>query len=298
MLTSSKTQKITRHRLALLGEQIGSSFSPAVHQAEAAALNLNDFSYECLDLGDVEDVNRKLGEIMRDLQNQGYTGFNVTQPYKQMIIPFLDELSPVASALGAVNVVSIKEGRRIGHNTDHTGFLGGLRRTLPVDSARRRVVQFGAGGAGAAVAHALCDYGVENLFIIDPDYSKLSMLQKLLKANAPQASVQIGASSEAESWVSEADGVVNATPVGMAHLPGSAVKTALLRAEQWVAEVIYRPVQTELLNAARSLGCQTVPGTAMFIEQAAHTFELLTNIRPDSERMRRQLDVLLTTQAF
>jgi len=285
---------MTAQRIALLGNDIATSFSPRIHRGEAAALGLEGYDYQLVDLAELPGADERLGQVLDELLSQGYTGFNVTHPYKQSVIAFLDGLSAQAQALGAVNVVVCHDGKLIGHNTDQGGFLGALRRKLPADAARTSVVLFGAGGAGAAVAQALLEFGAQTLRIIDTDAAKLEQLAGLLEGNAA-AGVQIetGLPERAADWVPAADAVVNATPVGMEHIPGSAVDPALLRSRQWVADVIYRPVDTELLQAAKVLGCRTVDGSGMFIEQAADTFALFTGVQPDRERLRRELSMLL-----
>ena len=285
-------------RIALLGDDIATSLSPRIHRAEAAALGLADFDYQAVDLAAEADAHGRLGQIMEGLLTAGYTGFNITHPYKQSVIGFLDGLSPRAEALGAVNVVVRVDGKLVGHNTDQSGFLAALRRSLPAEAERHEAVLFGAGGAGSAVARALLEFGVKTLRIIDTDTRRLDSLAALLRAQAP-AGVQVdtGTPDRAVDWVPRAHAVVNATPVGMEHIPGTPLDLSLLRAHQWVADVIYRPVDTELLQAAAGLGCLTVQGTAMFIEQAADTFALLTGIEPDRERLRNELSLALGAPA-
>lgn len=280
--------------LGLIGEHLGTSLSPAIHEAEAMALGLAGFSYQRLDTA--QGPLTTPGAMLFDALDQGFRGFNVTHPWKQEIIAHLDALAPEAKALGAVNTVVLTEGRTIGHNTDYSGFLSGLRRTLPPGTAASNVVLFGAGGAGSAVAQALIDFGATTLHIIDPDAGRRESLRELLLAartGQPEITIIAGGPEHATAWIREADGVVNATPIGMEHLPGAPFDLSLLRGTQWVADVIYRPVETELLLAAAAAGCQRVGGTTMLIEQAADTFVLLTGVEPDRERMRAHLAGLL-----
>lgn len=289
MSTTSQQQS-----LGLIGEHLGTSLSPTIHEAEAAALGLAGFSYQRLDTA--QGLLKTPGEILAHALNQGFSGFNVTHPWKQEIIAHLDALAPEAKALGAVNTVVLAEGRTVGHNTDYSGFLSGLRRTLAPGTAAHNVVLFGAGGAGSAVAQALIDFGATTLHIIDPDAGRRESLRELLlAAHKGQREITIitGGSEHATAWIQEADGVVNATPIGMEHLPGTPFDLSLLRGTQWVADVIYRPLETELLLAAAAAGCQRVGGTTMLIEQAADSFVLLTGVEPNRERMRAQLAGLL-----
>ncbi|MFI8410983.1 shikimate dehydrogenase [Paeniglutamicibacter gangotriensis] len=281
-------------RIGLIGNNLDTSLSPAIHEAEAGALGLAGFRYEAIDLAGLSEPD--LGAVLREALADGFTGFNITHPHKQAIMPFLDGIAEDAAALGAVNTVVLEDGRLVGHNTDRSGFLAGLRRMLPAGTQCGTVVLFGAGGAGSAVAAALLDFGVRELRIIDPEEGRLEQLSGLLHRSLPAKDphIETGGPELAEEWMRTADGVVNATPIGMEHIPGTPFDTAWLRPAQWVADVIYRPVQTELLEAATTRGCAVVNGTTMLVEQAADTFVLVTGCQPDRGRMRAHLAGMLT----
>jgi shikimate dehydrogenase len=200
------------------------------------------------------------------------------------VIPLLHDLSPDARALGAVNTVVLRDGRRIGHNTDCSGFAEGFRRGLP-GVPRGRVVQLGAGGAGAAVAHALLAEGVGALSISDVDAARARALAADLGARFRDGRAE--ACTDLAAAMAAADGLVNCTPVGMAKLPGMPLPGQLLRRALWVAEIVYFPLETELLRTARALGCQTLDGGGMAVFQAAGAFRLFTGIAPDAGRMLR-----------
>jgi len=210
----------------------------------------------------------------------GFDGLNVTHPCKQAIIPLLDELSPDADALGAVNTVVIRNGRMIGHNTDWFGFAENFRRNKQ-GASLGRVVQFGAGGAGSAVAFALMKLGVRELTIMDVDLAKA---QNVVDGLSPRfAEGRLRAGQDVAAAVAAADGIVNATPIGMDKYPGTPLPTALLRPDLWVAEIVYFPLETALLRAARALGCRTVDGGGMAIFQGTEAFRLFTGISPDPD---------------
>lgn len=270
------TTFLTAHRVALVGAGIGGSLSPALHEREAAALGL-DYTYSVRDL----DVEPDL--TLRAAVADGITGFNVTHPVKQAVLAQLDALSPAAAALGAVNTVVVRDGVLTGHNTDHSGFLAGLRHGLP-DAALGRVAVIGAGGAGSAVAYALVGVGAA-VRIVDADPARASALAGRLRAAFPAAEIGVG-------WEGDLDGIVNATPIGMAGHPGLPFDPALLRPGQWVAECVYRPLETELLAVARARGHRVLDGGAMLVAQAADTLALLTGATPDLARMRRHLGEL------
>lgn len=141
----------------LIGAGIQASRTPALHEQEGDAQGLR-YLYRLIDLDQLHLDSNALPELLKAAEQMNFTGLNITYPCKQAILPLLDELSPEARGIGAVNTVVWREGKRIGHNTDCLGFAEGFRRGLP-DAARQRVVQMGAGGAGAAVAHALLAEG-------------------------------------------------------------------------------------------------------------------------------------------
>ena len=278
------------YRIGLIGEHIGTSLSPMIHTAEAIAQGLTDFRYELIDLEAQPDAVEHLGEIIQEHVAAGFTGFNVTHPHKQHVIAHLDGLTAAARILGAVNNIILTQDGWIGHNTDHSGFLGGLHARLPEDAPRETAVLFGAGGAGAAVASALLDFGVQNLYVIDPQQAQLDQLNERLAAILDEGlRLHTGSPDMAAAWVPNANAVINATPIGMEHLPGTPFDVSLLTGDHWVADVIYRPLETQLLAHARSLGCHTVDGTAMLVEQAADTFEYQTGLAANRQRMRTHL---------
>ncbi|MNQ17424.1 Quinate/shikimate dehydrogenase [compost metagenome] len=265
----------------LIGAGIQASRTPAMHEHEGDAQGIR-YLYRLIDLDQLGVTSAALPELLDAAQRLGFTGLNITFPCKQAIIPLLDELSPEARGIGAVNTVVFENGKRIGHNTDCLGFAEGLRRGLP-NVARERVVQMGAGGAGAAVAHALLQDGVQQLTIFDVDPARAAELAANLNASFGAGRAQAG--SDLPAAMAEAQGLVNTTPVGMAKLPGLPLPAELLRADLWVAEIIYFPLETELLRAARALGCQTLDGGKMAVFQAVKAFELFTGRAADAERM-------------
>lgn len=265
----------------LIGAGIQASRTPAMHEHEGDAQGVRTL-YRLIDLDKLGLDTQALPELLDAAQRLGFTGLNITFPCKQAIIPLLDELSPEARGIGAVNTVVFQDGKRIGHNTDCLGFAEGFRRGLS-DVARERVVQMGAGGAGAAVAHALLQEGVQQLTIFDVDPARAAELAASLNASFGAGRAQAG--SDLPAAMAEAQGLVNTTPVGMAKLPGMPLPAELLRAELWVAEIIYFPLETELLRTARALGCKTLDGSNMAVFQAVKAFELFTGREADAERM-------------
>lgn len=265
----------------LIGAGIQASRTPALHEHEGDAQGLR-YLYRLIDLDQLKLDSSALPDLLMAAERMNFTGLNITFPCKQTIIPLLDELSPEARGIGAVNTVVLKDGKRIGHNTDCLGFAEGFRRGLK-DVARERVVQMGAGGAGAAVAHALLSEGVQLLSIFDVDQSRAQSLANNLNQHFGFGRAVAG--HDLPGTLSQADGLVNTTPMGMKKLPGTPVPVELLRAQLWVAEIVYFPLETELLRNARALGCRTLDGGNMAVFQAVKAFELFSGVVPDAQRM-------------
>ena len=154
-------------RVGLVGQGIGPSRTPAMHEAEGRALGL-DYRYRLLDPAAMPPPRPVLAELLDAAERAGYAGLNVTYPYKTAVMELLDDLSDAARLVGAVNTVVFRDGRRRGHNTDFWGFAESVRRGLP-GAALDRVLLVGAGGAGAAIAHALRTLGTRVLLIADID---------------------------------------------------------------------------------------------------------------------------------
>lgn len=268
-------------KLGLIGSGIQLSRSPAMHEAEGRAHGVS-LSYELIDIDRRGVGIEALEDILREVEKRGFAGVNITHPAKQAVVPHLDDLSPEARALGAVNTIVFTQGRRIGHNTDCSGFAEGFRRTLP-DADLTHAVQLGAGGAGAAVAHAMLQLGSRKLTIFDNDVARADALTARLAGLFPKAGVETG--RDLATAMSSASGLVHATPTGTAAHPGLPLPANLIRPDLYVAEIVYFPLETELLRVARAKGCPTVDGGGMAVFQAAGAFRLFTGLQPDPERM-------------
>lgn len=272
-------------RSGLLGRAIMASRSPWLHEQEAKALGL-DLTYELFDFTERGLDDADLPAIVARLRDEGFAGFNVTYPFKQAIIPLLDELSESAAMVGAVNTVAVRDGRLIGHNTDMPGFRDSLLAGLP-DARLDHVMQLGAGGAGAAVANALLSLGVKRLELVDVDSARATALAQELTQRFPPA--QVFTTPLADLDTASVDGIVNATPIGMAARPGTPIPPDALVPRHWVADIIYFPPETELLRVARSKGCRAINGIGMVVGQAALALEIITGHQPDTARMQHSL---------
>lgn len=283
--------------VGLIGAGIGGSFSPALHEREASLLGI-DYEYRLYDLDELDRPASEVGDLVREARREGLWGLNVTHPCKQLVIPDLDELAPEAAALGAVNTVVFRAGRLVGHNTDGNGFREAFERRLS-GVRTGHVVLMGAGGAGAAVGHAILASGAGRLTVLDVERERAGALADALRQRFEGRAADAADVNALEALLSEADGLIHATPTGMEAHPGTAVPAELLDPRLWVAEVVYLPLETQLLKDARERGCRTLDGGAMVALQAAGSLELFTGTRPDRERMLNHVDELVaeTVQA-
>ena len=266
--------------VGLIGRGIQASKTPFMHEREGARVGI-PYTYVLIDFDALGLGDDDLGAMLEQAERLGFAGVNVTHPFKQSVIAHLGALSPEAAAIGAVNTVVFAGGRRTGHNTDCWGFAESFREGLagvPMDS----VVQFGAGGAGAAVAHALLSLGARRLTLSETELDRAARLAARL---SERFGVPVLATGDPAEALATASGLVNATPVGMDKYPGLPFDGALLRRTHWVAEIIYFPPETALLREARALGCRTLAGTGMAVYQAVKAFELFTGIAPDRAAM-------------
>ncbi len=270
--------------VGLIGSGIGSSSTPALHESEADARGVR-YLYRTIDIDALGRTAADGAELVRQAQELGYDALNITHPCKQTVLSALDELSPDAELLGAVNTVVFRDGRAIGANTDHSGFAQGLRDGLD-SPALDRVVLLGSGGAGSAIAFALLNAGTRVLSVFDPVVERARAVRTALGPAFPGAEIVAIGADELAAAIGAADGLVNATPIGMVGHPGIPVDPSLLHSGLWVADAIYRPLRTELIETAQALGCAVLDGGRMVVGQAADTFRLITGRDADPERMR------------
>lgn len=289
-LNNQPIQQRRKILAGLIGQGIQGSRTPAMHQAEGERLGLH-YLYQLLDTDPMQPTPR-LADLLQAAQWCGFSGLNITFPYKQQVMQYLDELGDTAKAVGAVNTVVFKDGKRIGHNTDLSGFALSFQAQMG-DTQHERVLLIGAGGAGLAVAHALLTSGVQTLLITDVSAERAQELAQSLMAQYGSDRAQAVAITA--ELIPQIDGLVNATPVGMAKLPGTPFPLEFLEARLWVVDIIYFPIETELLKAARLKGCRVASGAGMAVFQAVAAFELITGLRPDSEAMRATFNSLASS---
>jgi shikimate dehydrogenase len=268
-----------RMLVGLLGANIGQSLAPALHEDAAAAAGMIGH-YHLMDVDGPRP--RTLPELLAAVRTAGFAGVNVTFPFKEAVIPLLDAVSPEAAEIGAVNtVVFDAAGRSTGHNTDRSGFRAAFIAAFGADAVRgKAVLQLGAGGAGRAVAFALRDLGVASLRLYDRDVQRARNLCADLGGNCEVLDAP-------EPAAASVAGIVNATPIGMTGHDGLPMTPEIVQSHQVVADVIYTPLETEFLKAAKAKGARTMGGAGMCVHQAVRAFELFTGRTPDLARMER-----------
>lgn len=262
-------------QVGLIGKGIQRSRTPAMHVAEGQELGL-DYRYDLIDPEQMSGPEPSISDLLTQAEADGCAGVNVTYPYKKASLAHLDEVSDAAARIGAVNTVVFRDGRRFGHNTDFWGFAESMRRGMS-DADMGTVLLLGAGGAGCAVAHALVSLGAGKVLICDQSTAAAESLAQEIDGEVV---------TDITTAASCADGIVNATPMGMAKLPGSAISPELLETRHWAVDIVYFPMETEFLRDARLRGCRTLDGGGMAVFQAVRAFELFTGQQPDAQRMQ------------
>lgn len=277
--------------VGLIGQGVGPSLSPEMHEREALRQGLR-YVYKTIDLTEDRTGADHLRRLLDFAIELGFDGLNVTHPVKQVMVPLVDRLSPKVEAIGALNTILIEDGVTTGHNTDVSGFAEALRDGLP-EASLQSVVLLGAGGAGTAVAHALADLGAKEVYVVDHDVARADKVVASLQRTGSAAVVSALRPAQAPERLREATGLVNATPVGMAAHPGIPVDAAHLHDGLWVVDIVYRPLMTELVRAATARGCRVLPGAGMAVHQAADAFELFTKSPADRSAMFADFDALV-----
>jgi shikimate dehydrogenase len=265
----------------LIGAGIQRSLAPALHEEEARHHGLR-LHYQIIDLAAAGAGVEALPGLIGAVRMIGFRGLNITFPCKQAVIPLVDALSAEARTIGAVNTVVREGGRLVGYNTDASGWSWGFQRALP-RADLSRVVLLGAGGAGAACAHAVLALGAERLIVVDKEPARAAALVERLNQYFPTNRASIAA--DAAAALPGATGLIQATPVGMAQYPGTPAAEAQLRPGMWVSEIVYVPLETALLKAARRVGCATADGGHMNVGQAIGAFKLFTGLDADAARI-------------
>ena len=273
----------------IIGDPVEHTMSPAMHNAAFAKMGL-DFCYVPFRVKP-ED----LAPAVAGMKALNIRGLNVTIPHKVAIIPFLDELDPLAEKIGAVNTVVNDNGVLQGFNTDAIGFLDALIQK-GVEPKGKRVVVLGAGGAGRAVSFVLAERGAHLVILnrrLELDWAEELASQLVQTFGGEVKALELTEKNLAQA-LEEAYILVNATSVGMSpNVDETLVTSDLLKPSLVVFDVVYNPVKTKLLRQAGQIGAQTISGLEMLVWQGALAFELWTGARAPVELMRKEVIKLL-----
>ncbi len=268
--------KVSTKLIILLGNPLGHSVSPPMHNRVFEVLNM-----DCCYMP-VEVTAENLEKVFTGLTKMNVLGFNVTIPHKIRIMEFLDELDPLAETIGAVNTICLKNGRTIGYNTDGEGFIRSLTKETGLPVTGKRFFLLGCGGAARAIAMTLAFKGAEKIFICNRTPEKAEALAGEINKNIRRCAevVEQTAQNQAEA-LQDCHVLINTTSLGMHPndkvLP---IDKSLLQPHLIVADIVYNPLHTELLRAADAAGCPIVPGLGMLIYQGAAAFSLWTGVEP------------------
>lgn len=261
----------TAKKLCIIGDPVVHSKSPLLQNAMCQALGL-DYVYLC------QPVKPEgLGDFLAGAKALGYAGFNATMPFKELLIPYLDELDPLAKKLGAVNTVCIRQGKLYGYNTDCPGYIAALL-TAGFTPRGKRVLLLGAGGAAKAVAVGLADAGAARVTVANRTRSKAEAVAGLIDGQGAVIGWDLDA---LRSEAAECDLLVNATSLGMAgqgEFEDLDFLSALPRVAV-VSDLIYHPAQTLLLKRAKELGYATLNGLPLLMHQASLALQEFTGTR-------------------
>jgi shikimate dehydrogenase len=279
--------KRAKYLTGLIGAPIAASAAPAMHEQAAEALGVR-CHYQLIEVAGADTAT--LRALLDGVRRLGFAGVNITFPYKEAVVPLLDDMSTRARDIGAVNTVVVRDGRLIGHNTDTTGFERATAE-LSVVSSRGAVALIGAGGVGKAIAFALANLRVAELRIFDADRAKAEALAMQLRGR-----LHARVADDVTDALQGASGVVNGTPVGMLPDRGMAVPEALLHRDLWVADAVYTPLWTPLLTAAKAKGARVMTGRELAIYQAADAFELFTGLKPPVAAIGNAFDAVMASR--
>jgi len=261
----------------LIGGKTKHSLSPVIQNAALEKLGINA-KYLCCEIKE-QDV----GKAIAGIRALNIAGINVTVPYKVKVMEFLDGLSQEAKDIGAVNTILVKDGKLTGYNTDGLGAIGALEEKTSLEG--KIVTLVGAGGAARAISFELAKK-VKKIFILDIDEKKAKDLAESLKG--AEATGYESNRENLQNSIQASQILINASPIGMAPNEGkSAVPKDLLFPELLVFDIVYVPVNTQLIKDAQEKGCKTITGDRMLVLQGAVSFELWTGEKAPVELMQK-----------
>ena len=275
--------------ISLLGYPLKQTFAPRMFNETFKKLNMDYFYFP------IEVENDKLEAVVNGIRCMNYAGFNVTKPNKIKIIDYLDELDGLAEKIGSVNVVVIRDRRLKGYNTDGIGFVQALRDETGMDLSGNTFFIFGAGGASRALSTTLADQGAKKLYIIDKiDRASASLVNDINAKIRACAEFIAFENAPVQQLLQKSNVLVNASGVGMyPHLENTPVDKKFLFKDLLVYDITYNPLKTRLLLDAEEVGCKTMNGIGMVINQGIKGFALMTGMPEPTEIMRAAMDDII-----
>lgn len=280
---------------AIIGTDIGHSKSPAMMNAAYEKLGLDAYYYP------MNIKEEDFGDVIRGISKMNYMGLTITIPYKLEVMKYLDEIDKTAEIIGAVNTIKITEGKMKGFNTDGEGFVRGLEADKGVNVAESTFVVVGAGGVSRAIMTVLAsrkaaadDAGREpgipacekKIYLANRTMKRAEELCDKLNKLVCDCCVPVPLDETLAQYIDKADVLVNATNVGMPPQQDmTPVDTAMLHSGMLVADVIYNPRKTKLLEAAESMGCDIVNGQSLLLHQGKMAFNIWTGLEAPGDDM-------------
>jgi len=265
--------------IGLLGHPVKHSKSPQMHNHMFRLMGLNN-SYLAFDV-EINDLAKAIAGI-RGLQLKGC---NVTIPHKVDVMKYLDEVSEEADQIGAVNTIVNDHGKLIGYNTDGEGYVRSLIEEAGIDPNGKSVLILGAGGAARAISYTFFQYGIKQLFIINRNRDKAEILKQKLDSTYK---INICSVEDLKDLLDKVDIIVNTTSIGMhPNIGETLIKKEWIKASHLVSDIIYNPLETQLLKDAKEQGATTHSGLGMFVYQGVIAFEKWTGMSPDPTEMKK-----------
>lgn len=263
--------------LGLFGNPLAFTMSPLMHNTAFEQMGLNYLYIP------FEAKKENFAETIKSLEYFNFVGGNVTSPFKETIIEYLDEIDEKAKIIGAVNTIHIDNGVLKGYNTDGEGFVESLRYEKNVDPKKTRFIVLGSGGAARSIVVTLAFQGAEKIYIANRTFSKAlelaEIVNKIKKCAEP---IELN-NSEIQKYLDEADVIINTTKVGM-YPDADKMPVELKVSKKLIAsDIIYNPIHTKFLKSMMDQGCEIVTGVGMLINQGAEAFRIWTGQMPPRE---------------
>lgn len=271
--------------LGIIGKPVRGSLSPRMHNAALSHLGIDALYLP------FEVQPESLGGLLKALPALRFRGLNVTIPYKEKVVRYLDELSEEAVQLGAVNTIAVKKGRLIGHNTDGAGFVMSLEAEGGISLRGESVLVLGAGGAAKSIAFHAARQGAGRICLANRTRPRAAALRRRLVKFFPETDVAVSSMGSAvfREMIATSQVLVNTTSVGMRKGDQSLVPARLISSSHLVVDIVYKPLRTPLIRAAEQAGARFLNGLGMLLFQGVLAFKIWTGKSPPVDVMKRAL---------